>query len=333
LISRYFALKKGLFLNIEMPFFSIVLPTYNRAHLITSTIQAVIDQNFTDWELIIIDDGSKDNTGEVVAALTDPRIKYFYQENTERSIARNNGIGKSIGDFICFADSDDIWTKDHLSVLYKGISANNFKPAFYFTSMRWNFPDFKKDVVFESPVGKNLIEYVIENQIGTPTQCFHRSILEKYQYNPALVINEDVELTTRIVNEYPLIQFSDITVDVIVHGENTKFTTRDYVTPQIKVMDMIFNNPVLKDKISAEFKAKIYHRLHNELRKTRVEMLTAKGDYWPMAGAIINYFVHYPTDPKNKERSVLLLYNFPILGPAAKKLFRTAKSTLQKTKG
>jgi len=320
-------------LNIEMPFFSIVLPTYNRAHLITSTIRAVIDQNFTDWELIVIDDGSKDNTGEVVAALGDQRVKYFYQENTERSIARNNGIAKATGDFICFADSDDIWTREHLSVLHKGISANNFKAAFYFTSMRWNFPDLRKDVVFESPVGKNLIEYVIENQIGTPTQCFHRSILEKYRYNPALVINEDVELTTRIVNEYPLIQFRDITVDVIVHGENTKFLTRDYVTPQLRVMDMIFNNPVLKDKISAQFKAKTYYKLYHELRKSRVEMLAAKGDYWPMAGAILNYFVHYPTDPKNKERTVMLLYNFPYLGPAVKKLFRTAKSTLQKTDG
>ena len=76
------------------PFFSIIIPTYNRAHLISMAIDSVIAQTFENWELIIVDDGSTDNTKELVDnyCSIDKRIRYIYQENAERSAARNNGI-------------------------------------------------------------------------------------------------------------------------------------------------------------------------------------------------------------------------------------------------
>ncbi|MCS6985063.1 MAG: glycosyltransferase family 2 protein, partial [Leptospiraceae bacterium] len=80
-----------------MPFFSVILPTYNRASWLPRSIQSVLDQKFQDFELIIVDDGSTDNTREVVAHFSDPRIKYYYKENQERSAARNFGIRKASG--------------------------------------------------------------------------------------------------------------------------------------------------------------------------------------------------------------------------------------------
>ena len=73
------------------PVFSIILPTYNRAQLLPTAINSVIGQEYSNWELIVIDDGSTDNTQMVVKKIDDNRIKYYYQENQERSIARNNG--------------------------------------------------------------------------------------------------------------------------------------------------------------------------------------------------------------------------------------------------
>lgn len=107
-------------MSIE-PFFSIIIPTYNRAHTIRKPIDSIINQSFGDWELIIVDDGSTDNTKSVVDSYTDTRIKYGWQENQERSAARNHGIKLANGEWICFQDSDDEYLPDHLEVLYNGI--------------------------------------------------------------------------------------------------------------------------------------------------------------------------------------------------------------------
>ena len=87
---------------------SIVLPTYNRSVFLKNTINSILDQTFKNWELVIIDDGSTDNTRKIVSSfLVDKRIKYIYQKNQERSAARNTGINRSTGDYICFVDSDE----------------------------------------------------------------------------------------------------------------------------------------------------------------------------------------------------------------------------------
>lgn len=86
---------------------SIIIPTYNRAHLISRAIQSVIDQIYFQWELIIVDDGSNDNTGEIISLFRDPRIKYFYTENSGATDSRNIGVIKSTGPYIIFLDSDD----------------------------------------------------------------------------------------------------------------------------------------------------------------------------------------------------------------------------------
>ena len=80
------------------PFFSIIIPTYNRAHIIHRPIDSIIAQTFTDWELIIVDDGSIDDTKSIVDLYQDERIRYVRQENKKESAARNNGICLSNGE-------------------------------------------------------------------------------------------------------------------------------------------------------------------------------------------------------------------------------------------
>ena len=104
-----------------MPFYSVIIPTYNRAKLISEAIKSVLEQTFKDWELIIVDDGSTDNTKETVQKFYDERIKYHYQENQERSAARNTGIDLATGDYLCFLDSDDYYLENHLQSFKKVI--------------------------------------------------------------------------------------------------------------------------------------------------------------------------------------------------------------------
>src|SRR5690554_6195096 len=98
----------------KSPFFSIVIPTYNRAEIIGETIQSVINQSFSDFELLIVDDGGTDETDKVVATFPDKRITYFKKENAERGAARNFGANKSKGKYLNFLDSDDLLYPNHL---------------------------------------------------------------------------------------------------------------------------------------------------------------------------------------------------------------------------
>lgn len=291
-----------------MPFFSVIIPSYNRAHLIAATLRSVVSQSFTDWEILLIDDGSTDNTKEVVGSFADSRIKYFYQQNAERSAARNNGISKATGQFICFLDSDDVWLPNHLQTMYNAIQKNNLKPALYFTVVCWCFDDGRKqDVFFDSPENKNPIEYVIQNQIGPSTQCLHKEILAKHKFNTTLRVNEDVELNTRIMNEYPLVQIREVTVEMLIHEENTKALFKEYITPQVKAMQVIFSNPDLKGKISDSFKKKIQHGFDSQY----IMVWEKLGEDAKLNRAILRYLYRYPTDPKNKARLVLLLHHIP----------------------
>ncbi|MDQ7033251.1 MAG: glycosyltransferase family 2 protein, partial [Desulfonauticus sp.] len=100
-----------------MPLVSVVIPTYNRASLVKEAILSVINQNFKDWELLVVDDRSTDNTEDIVKSLAekDSRIKYLKNEFAKGpSGARNYGIKHSKGDLIAFLDSDDLWKPWHL---------------------------------------------------------------------------------------------------------------------------------------------------------------------------------------------------------------------------
>lgn len=103
---------------------SVIIPVYNCGEYIGTTLKSVINQNFSDYEIIVIDDGSTDNSLEVInSTLKDCGVRYkiIHQENAGVSVARNNGINVSTGDYLVFVDGDDLIMPNHLSELYNGV--------------------------------------------------------------------------------------------------------------------------------------------------------------------------------------------------------------------
>ncbi len=108
---------------------SIVTPTYNCGKFITETIESVIEQTYKNWEMIIVDDCSKDNTQEIVKKYlkNDKRIKYIkFEKNQGAAIARNTAIREAKGRYIAFLDSDDLWSKDKLEKQINFMNKNNY---------------------------------------------------------------------------------------------------------------------------------------------------------------------------------------------------------------
>jgi len=108
----------------ETPLFTVIVPTFNRKDFLKIAVDSVFDQTFDDLEIIIIDDGSTDDTKKLVSKYSDKRIKYFYQENKGVSFARNKGIEESNGKYVAFLDSDDRWVANKLEKTFEYI--NNF---------------------------------------------------------------------------------------------------------------------------------------------------------------------------------------------------------------
>jgi len=98
-----------------MTLVSVVIPTYNRCQLVQLAIDSVLAQTYTDYELIVVDDGSTDGTGEALASRYGDRIRYVWQENQGESSARNRGISIARGKYIAFLDSDDLWCPEKLA--------------------------------------------------------------------------------------------------------------------------------------------------------------------------------------------------------------------------
>ncbi len=114
-----------------MPFFSVILPTYNRAPFLKTTIESVLKQHFEDFEIILIDDGSTDNTEDVVQSLGEQHICYIKKANGERGAARNSGIRKANGKYVTFLDSDDRFYASHLLEAHRFIVAQNYPTVFH----------------------------------------------------------------------------------------------------------------------------------------------------------------------------------------------------------
>jgi glycosyltransferase involved in cell wall biosynthesis len=119
------------------PFFSIVIPTYNRASFVRETIDSVLGQTFSNLEVLVVDDGSKDNTAEILSCYTDPRLRYYSKENEERGVARNYGFARSVGKYVLFLDSDDYFHAEHLATLHRKIVELG-QPNFIATKYNFN---------------------------------------------------------------------------------------------------------------------------------------------------------------------------------------------------
>ncbi len=100
-----------------MPTVSAIIPAYNQGHYLGKAIQSVLGQTFTDFEIIVVDDGSTDDTRQVAAGFSDPRVRYVYQQNAGLSAARNTGIRHAEGAFLTFLDSDDLFLPEKLAIL------------------------------------------------------------------------------------------------------------------------------------------------------------------------------------------------------------------------
>lgn len=295
-----------------IPFFSIIVPAYNRAHMISGTIKSVLAQTYADWELIIVDDGSKDNTKSVVESYSDKRIRYIYQDNAERSAARNNGIRNSKGKYITFVDSDDYFLPRRLEMLHSAIVIAGEPKALFYTDIAFDTRGVYTNKIAGNNTGLNIHDFIAVAVIGNPQMCGSHELFIKHPFNPKFRIGEDMEMLHRMLDEYPAIYLPDqITVVAGDHDERSVNEKRyNSFAEHKQTLDFVFapNHPGYKT--SAEIKANMYcssyfgiarHYIYNQKR--------AKAIYWLLRSIMVK-----PKHPQTKYK--LNLIRQLLLNPA-----------------
>lgn len=190
-----------------MPKVSVIIPTYNRARYLKRAIQSVLDQSFQDFEIIVVDDASTDETRETIEAFQDPRIRYFHHEsNRQEAGSRNTGVQNSVGQYIAFLDDDDVWLEQKLSMQVDLLDRNSSKIGAVYSSF------LKIDAETEKVLGPwsaekrgDVLDALREdNWIGIPsTVLVRRECFEKVGlFDEQVEFGLDYDMWIRIAQYY-----------------------------------------------------------------------------------------------------------------------------------
>ena len=217
------------------PLLTIIIPTFNRADFLKESIRSVLSQTFTDFELIVVDDGSTDHTRDVT--LEFPKVRYVAcTENSGVSHARNLGIGMAGGRYICFLDSDDLWTQNKLETQIRWMESHVDCQVCY-TDEIW----IRKGVRV-NPMNKHrkysgdIFPHCLPLCIVSPSSVLMRSSLfdEVGLFDEDLPVCEDYDLWLRISLKYP-VHFIEEKLIVKQGGHEDQLSTKYWGMDRFRV--------------------------------------------------------------------------------------------------
>lgn len=241
---------------------SVVITTYNRAHLLPRAIKSVLKQTLKPLEIIVVDDGSSDTTSEVIKAF--PTIRYIKKENAGISSARNYGIKAAKGRYIAFLDDDDVWLEDKLKLQYAQ------KSDFSHTNEIWihNNKEVQQKAHHKKPEGWCFYENINFCKISPSTVMIKKEIFEIVGFfDESLEVCEDYDMWLRILKSYPITLVTD-TLTIKNAGESQQLGFKYFAMDKFRIQTLAKFSYDLKVKAMLEKKVSILKKgalKHNNL--------------------------------------------------------------------
>jgi glycosyltransferase involved in cell wall biosynthesis len=209
--------------RVEGPRVSVIIPTYNRAKLISEAVESVLRQTYKPYEIIVVDDGSTDNTEEVLKKY-EGKITYLRQRNSGPSRTRNNGIRAATGELIGFLDSDDIWLPQKLEAQVKfqagkrdvGLVAS----AYYRHDIVLDTQTIERQKT--STLGElTFADFLVKNRIATPTVLARKECFDRLgMFNERYIFAEDYDMWLRIARNYRVLYVTEPLCKVRILSES-----------------------------------------------------------------------------------------------------------------
>lgn len=230
---------------------SVIITSYNYGHFLQQAIDSVIDQTYADFELIIINDGSVDDTEAVVLSNSDQRIRYYYQENLGQPKAKNKGIEFATGEFLAFLDADDVWLPDKLEKQINLFS--NLDVGVVYSRRKWitsvgSFVSGNERLLHRGWI----LDYIfVDNFVCFSSSVIRRSFLDKVGFfDENIPMGIDYDLWIRLASvckfdfvDEPLVQYR------IGHSNLSQNTIKRYECAQL-IMRKNLANPHVTSSMS-----------------------------------------------------------------------------------
>jgi len=224
--------------NTKLFKYSIIIPTYNRCTKLPRAITSVFHQSVDNWELIIIDDGSTDETEKYIRSINDKRIKYVYQDNRGPAASRNTGIIKAQGRYICFLDSDDEYLCDHLNSFEEIIDNNKIRIAVSDAIIRSKDGDYvDKPRLINGHINPNRVPCM-------QSICIRSDLAKNTLFKEELRMKEDVEFWIRISQVATPVFTNKVTSRVHAYGNDRMSNMNPLkVKETLELFEKIFSDP------------------------------------------------------------------------------------------
>jgi glycosyltransferase involved in cell wall biosynthesis len=264
-----------------MPRISVIITTKNRAEQLKNAINSVMLQTFTDFELIVVDDGSTDSTQKLMDKYRDPRVRYFKRKRSRgiQAIAKNKGTKEAKGDFIAYLDDDNTYRPDHLSVLYKVLESRPDCVVSY--GDRWiHTPDGKEGIGVFNDFSPSLLMH--HNYIDTSDALIRREALDYVGgWDERFKRMSDWNLFLRMSKAgYKMVHIAQILTDYYLGKDNLSYTTE---AEMFDPYDCEIRLPYLGKNKDIKPKVAIFSITYNRLEYTRKSFRslfnTAEYDY------------------------------------------------------
>ncbi|MBB5440362.1 glycosyltransferase involved in cell wall biosynthesis [Pedobacter sp. AK017] len=215
---------------------SVIIPCYNHGKYLSKAIESVLAQTYTHFEIVVVDDGSKDNTKEI--AQNYKEVKYIYQINQGLSAARNTGIDQSIGDYLVFLDADDWLLTDALMI---NLNFIRMSPQLAFVSGGFRFfyghDQTTRDVTrkVDSDHYCNLLQTNFIAMIAAV--MFQRWVFDSFRYDTTLKVCEDYDLYLKVARRYPVTHHTELIAVYFIHDSNVSKGSAMMLSTALQILD------------------------------------------------------------------------------------------------
>lgn len=235
----------------ESPAVSVVIATYNRAQLLPETIDSVLAQEFKDFEIIVVDDGSTDDTRAVLERYGS-RVRYLHQTNQGPSAARNFGVSHALGRWISIQDSDDVSAPSHLEILHHYASSHPDCGMVFANGGYLGGPEHRREAIIPAVKSRRLADRGVQlaDLFDKSIVRLQAALIAKRCYDAVgghdenLRISMDLDLAFKIFNRYPVAYLDEVVFYYRKHGGNISADQERRLTENIRVIEkLLTDNP------------------------------------------------------------------------------------------